>query len=965
MPAPANDNFASAELISGTSGTVGPVTMDAATVEGSEDNAFGASPMYQTIWYRWVAPSTKLVTFTTRGSLAGDLDSGDGDTINWPPFGALDTKIAVWTGSTLGSLTLITSGGDTGSNYYSTVTFTATEGTTYYFQVGVHAIEPTGGHGPYIGTAILSWTVQIDSPRLIDRRNRDFSSVSSYTPGNPMPIHGEGDAVVVCAGVSGDTATMTISAGWTELVSFTIPNYSKTESYIPGNPGNPNNVSEGLPDIDDDDFYTSQRAVDPQSSTPWTAGGLYKVWYKIATGYDYVGPTLTFDTTRSGWTIVSTLEGPIDVGLTEVTAVSHYAEETHFPAGPSISAYPDYHWPTVQTIWALSDAVAPSLTGLPDDYSTGTGGTGNGTGVAYAHRRYRVHTGVNHYPGTITASDNSTLRGTHYPPSASVSIAWYSQGEPDRVWHIGAQDVETGGSCQPAWDGFQYIYRLCAVGSGATSAGSFTRYDIGTDSWTTLTPPLVWREWGASAVFDGKVYVFAGRGGNNGGSGGDVKTTLVYDISSDSWSTGATMPRFRIGKLVSGIDSSVTDFDVDEDTSDLFTDGADFGFHLWIDDERIKVTADKTPVSGNVYTYHVARGGSPTSAVSHSADAEVDGGSYSAGLTGGYSNFAYAVASDTGIYVQAGFGMGTNEAVDNAFFFYNPAEDSWTQLARLPAGQDQGNLVIDGDGLVHAIGLNIDGVDSNEVVWASGVTGLQFMAHQRYNPDTDTWTVLPNIPSIDSRGRPLLDSAGRGAVYQCVSLYDPVTDEIVTHIFQNGANPGTGYGDEVFIERYQVESATWTADLDIDADPHYTDTGSAAWRLAFYYDMAGVGLYNGRRVFVYDDTHVEGFPGVIYYDINFFPPTWDVLSTVATIDHDLLIGVEEDQHHARYHHLDADMGPHTGGLFYKLGTHITDADFINPTDGMVGITYRTEPVTGKSHRMIWVRANGVWRGVEA
>lgn len=96
-----------------------------------------------------------------------------------------------------------------------------------------------------------------------------------------------------------------------------------------------------------------------------------------------------------------------------------------------------------------------------------------------------------------------------------------------------------------------------------------------------------------------------------------------------------------------------------------------------------------------------------------------------------------------------------------------------------------------------------------------------------------------------------------------------------------------------------------------------------------------------------------------------FVSQWDVLSTVATIDHDLLIGVEEDQHHARYHHLDADMGPHTGGLFYKLGTHITDADFINPTDGMVGITYRTEPVTGKSHRMIWVRAAGVWRGVEA
>src|SRR4051812_12246314 len=138
MTAPANDNFANAELLIGSSGSVGPVTIDDATIEVGEDEALPGWP-HKTIWYKWVATATGNVYFSTEGSLAGDALSSDGDTANWPPFGSLDTRIAVWTGTVLGSLTNVPGGDEIGYNddsssgggdYWSKVTFPVTGGNT-------------------------------------------------------------------------------------------------------------------------------------------------------------------------------------------------------------------------------------------------------------------------------------------------------------------------------------------------------------------------------------------------------------------------------------------------------------------------------------------------------------------------------------------------------------------------------------------------------------------------------------------------------------------------------------------------------------------------------------------------------------------------------------------------------------------------------------------------------------------
>lgn len=100
---------------------------------------------------------------------------------------------------------------------------------------------------------------------------------------------------------------------------------------------------------------------------------------------------------------------------------------------------------------------------------------------------------------------------------------------------------------------------------------------------------------------------------------------------------------------------------------------------------------------------------------------------------------------------------------------------------------------------------------------------------------------------------------------------------------------------------------------------------------------------------------------LVAYEGLLTAPSNDVLSTVATIDHDLLIGMEEDQHHDKLHDL-AGLD-HSGGFFVKTGAYaqITDADFtITPVNGQVAMTYDTQ--SGQS--LWWVRAGGTWDPVE-
>jgi hypothetical protein len=132
---PPNDNFANAQNLSGCAGTVTGSTFGATSEAGEPSHyptdSSSLSPGH-TIWYQWQAPASASATITTAGS-------------------DFDTILAVYTGSSLGSLTRIGFNDDVqnGVIITSSVTFDATAGTTYMI-----AVDGWAGDS---GTVKLNW----------------------------------------------------------------------------------------------------------------------------------------------------------------------------------------------------------------------------------------------------------------------------------------------------------------------------------------------------------------------------------------------------------------------------------------------------------------------------------------------------------------------------------------------------------------------------------------------------------------------------------------------------------------------------------------------------------------------------------------------------------------------------------------------------------------------------------------
>lgn len=120
---PANDNFADAQVVAGTSGTVTGTNVNA-TLEVGEPAAYRGGGAH-TIWYQWTAPSAAEMAFDTIGT-------------------GFDTVLDVFTGSSVGALTRIAGDDDSGGSLTSKITFTPVSGTTYHFRVNGYGTSTTG-----------------------------------------------------------------------------------------------------------------------------------------------------------------------------------------------------------------------------------------------------------------------------------------------------------------------------------------------------------------------------------------------------------------------------------------------------------------------------------------------------------------------------------------------------------------------------------------------------------------------------------------------------------------------------------------------------------------------------------------------------------------------------------------------------------------------------------------------------
>jgi hypothetical protein len=142
LSAPGNDNFASAQTISGCSGSVNG-TNAGATKESGEPNHLSSTPDSsgggtRSVWYRWQSPSTSTVTISTAGS-------------------TFDTVLGVYTGSSVSSLSVVGQHDDvSGTEKTSAVTFNATAGMTYMIAVDGYN---NGGAGGDVGSITLNWNV--------------------------------------------------------------------------------------------------------------------------------------------------------------------------------------------------------------------------------------------------------------------------------------------------------------------------------------------------------------------------------------------------------------------------------------------------------------------------------------------------------------------------------------------------------------------------------------------------------------------------------------------------------------------------------------------------------------------------------------------------------------------------------------------------------------------------------------
>jgi hypothetical protein len=160
-PVPGNDNFSNGQTINGyCSSTTG--TNLAATKESGEPdhagNGGGAS-----VWYVWTAPFSSQATVTTAGS-------------------DFDTLLGVYTGSSVGSLTLVASNDDaSGSDQTSSVTFNAVAGTTY--RIAVDGYDGPS-HGLHEGHIVLNWCQTTPPPKCNQKVNVRWHYRSHGTSGS-------------------------------------------------------------------------------------------------------------------------------------------------------------------------------------------------------------------------------------------------------------------------------------------------------------------------------------------------------------------------------------------------------------------------------------------------------------------------------------------------------------------------------------------------------------------------------------------------------------------------------------------------------------------------------------------------------------------------------------------------------------------------------------------------------------
>ena len=216
--APANNDFASAQMIFGCFGSVNGTNVEANKEIGEPSHSPDGNAGGRSVWYEWKAPSNGSVTITTAGS-------------NY------DTLLAVYTGNDVGALTAIAKNDDVqlGVILTSSVTFSATADATYQI-----AVDGWGGDS---GSITLNWTKNGCPSNAIDT----VAPVAGRSSGGQQVVLTGSFANLSSVNFGGSPATFSYTNGTSEITVTTPshvvgavdinlvppsgPTYSKTNAF--------------------------------------------------------------------------------------------------------------------------------------------------------------------------------------------------------------------------------------------------------------------------------------------------------------------------------------------------------------------------------------------------------------------------------------------------------------------------------------------------------------------------------------------------------------------------------------------------------------------------------------------------------------------------------------------------------------------------------------------------------------
>ncbi len=189
---PANDAFANAQTLPGAAGSLTGTNVAASRETGEPSHAGNVGG--RSVWFKWTAPVTMAVRFTTAGS-------------------TFDTLLGAYTGSAVGALATVASNDNTdGVVTTSSVSWVAVSGTTYY--LAVDGRSAGAGSAAASGPLTLAWS------------GTTVPLVTSFTPtagvaGTTVTLTGANFTGTTAVEFNGVAATFTVTNATT--ISATVP----------------------------------------------------------------------------------------------------------------------------------------------------------------------------------------------------------------------------------------------------------------------------------------------------------------------------------------------------------------------------------------------------------------------------------------------------------------------------------------------------------------------------------------------------------------------------------------------------------------------------------------------------------------------------------------------------------------------------------------------------------------------